>query len=127
MEAIEEDHTLFVVCGKKGEGVYTSVPLQQGHEYMIKYEIKKNDHIIQVTIKDASETVYKELLTESGKYNDQFSVNTTGDYTLKFANYKDTDRPAVYNLDNIQIIDITGIKPENVLANLGNVLYLCTN
>jgi len=88
---------------------------------MIKYEIEKNDPEIFVSITKGQETVYRELLTKTGKYNNKFSITATGDYTLKFANYKDTESPTVYNLDNIQIIDITGIDAENVLANSDNM------
>jgi len=118
----EFKHKLAVNCDKKGEGVYTTLSLQEGHGYLIKYEIGKNEPIIQVSIKDKEgQPIYEVLLEESGNYHRQFEVNATGTYTLTFANYEESDEMAEYLLDNIEVIDITGLKVDYVLENSDNM------
>jgi len=116
-------HVLLVenTPGIPEQGAYTTISLQSGKKYLLNFDMPLNEleGTFEVIILDntSNDAVIKELIEQkqTGHLSYTFTAPTTGGYTLSFLTYEKAQ--GTFSLDNIEILDITGLNPAEVAAH----------
>ena len=113
------DHALFIenASGIHDQGVtLTFTDLQPG-DYELNFEITENRLNGMFAVNMTNTSIEHRLIEEgtTGHLSYPFTVTSTGNYTLSFLTYENAQ--GTFILDNIEILDVTGLDVAQVLQN----------
>ena len=121
-EIINDAHRLYIKNETEYEfqGAYSTISLQPDHTYLLNFDVVDNrlkGMFIVIISDNTSGTVYKQLIGEgkAGHISFPFTVPDNEVYTLSFLTYENAQ--GYFTLVNIEILDVTGLNPEEVANN----------
>ena len=101
--------------GTPDQGVYTTLSLQGGRSYVLNFDVPDNNNNFVVNISNSILENEQIEQGHTGHISFPFEVTTTGNYTLSFLTVGQAQ--GTFALDNIEILDVTGLTPAEVAAH----------